>query len=157
SVHPIAMLQSTTLEQVISEIDQSSITATRQRGLTGYQLCKILNACLSKVTRECIVVLLLPGFNRLRDSKGECLQSSKWLRDMWLPEHARIIKGLVILITGDRGLDQLANIEIKEIFCFHPEYEPLPKMGPKDFEEWARDGFGFKDLTYEQIEAMHAY
>ena len=123
-------------------------TNESNKRLTDSELCDILTDCLDEVARECTVVLLLPGFEKLRDSKGE-LQSSQWLRDMWIPERACNVKGLVILITAESGLDQLANIQSSEIYCFHPAGNSLPSMKPEDFEEWARVGFGIKKYTAE--------
>lgn len=131
------------------------LVADSNKPPTDSDLCDILTDCLEEVTQECIVVLLLPGFEKLRDSKGEYLKSGQWLRDMWIPDRACHVKGLVTLITSESGLDQLAKMQSSEIFCYHPDGTPLPSMKPKDFEEWARVGFGFQDITYEMAEALY--
>jgi hypothetical protein len=154
SPQPVVMSQVERLTQARVAIERRWDTSD-SKSLTGSELCDILTDCLEGIARECSVALFLPRFEQLRDSKGEDLQSGKWLRDLWLPEHACNVKKMAILITGDRGLDQLAKINNEEIFCYHPDIAPLPSMKPKDFEEWARDGFGFKEFTYQTAEQLY--
>src|SRR5262249_46355784 len=84
------------------EIEKSSLSGTRRQALSDHQLARKLTEYLQQVVRDCTVVLILEGFDQLRDDP-----SSKWLRDVWLNAYASVVRGLVIVITSETGLDEL--------------------------------------------------
>ena len=106
---------------------------------------------LASLTSTCTVVLLLQGFDLLwNKSTDEWLSTSKWLKNTWLVQHASDEDGLVILLTGEKGLEDLRGQQ----FVSHHDLPPLNK---EKLKEWATQSqhYGFSWFTDE--EARIAY
>jgi len=101
---------------------------------------------LARVASNCTVVLLLQGFdNMLRDSS-----TSKWLMEKWLTRHAWFVEGMVVLLTGEKGLNDLKGQQ----FVSHHDLPPLNK---EKLREWATQSqdYGFNWFTDEEAKIAH--
>ncbi len=144
SEQEIVNSQAAKFERALDDIDQSFRGASSQT-LSELQIARKLNDCLEDVARHSTVVLLLQRFHKLRDP------SSRWLRDVWVISHACKVAGLVTVIAGETGLQNLKGLEPKGIY-FPGQ---LPSMTWEDFLSWAREGFGFDWFTEELAQNMH--
>ena len=134
----IVVKQAAKFQRALDDIDQSSPP-------TDLQLARKLNDCLEDVVQDSTVVLLLQRFHELRDP------SSSWLRDVWVISHAWKVAGLVMVIAGETGLENLSGQEQKGIYF----PSQLPSMTREDFFSWAREGFGFDWYTLEMAQEAH--
>jgi hypothetical protein len=144
SEQEIVNSQAAKFERALDDIDQS-FRGDSSQTLSDLQIARKLNGCLEDVARHFTVVLLLQGFHKLRDP------SSRWLRDVWVTSHACNVAGLVTVIAGETGLQNLKGLERKGIY-FPGQ---LPSMTWEDFFSWAREGFGFDWFTEEIAQNMH--
>jgi hypothetical protein len=100
---------------------------------------------LARVASNCTLVLLLQGFDMLRDPA-----TSQWLMKTWLTGHAWHVEGMVVLLTGETGLDDIKGQQ----FVSHHDLPPLNK---ETLKEWATQSqlYGFEWFTDEEAKIAH--
>jgi len=128
---------------------ESGIAGDRLSQLTPSQLTRALTQCHQEMARECTVVLLLSDFEEVLNDR-----SGTWLKDWILSEagpNANSDCGLVMVVTGERGLDDLRDREEDGIKCF----APLSNMTWQDYLQWAREGYHFGWFDERLAQGLH--
>lgn len=105
---------------------------------------------LATACSKCTVVLLLQNFDMLaKRDESKPGSTSDWLRRTWL-RHAMYLNGLVILITGETGLDDLEGEE----FVSHHN---LPPLHVEKLREWANQSQEYGFDWFADYEAQMAH
>jgi hypothetical protein len=146
--------QHSLLNDALLDIDRSSNDPRADS--SPLQIAKKLTGCLQRVVSQCTVVIFLSSFDRLESESVKEWLITEWImtqvcRSTELSRASQFLQGLVIVITGEGGLNSLRGNKTNGIFYLDKE----PDLSVEELLTWARKDYNLDWFSYALAEKLH--